>query len=68
VGYSNKKGQFCLSVDDIQSVYKQFDLLYINRIQFQTTNQMNKKNKEAEQPSFKPALSKESYAIAQKYR
>lgn len=34
VGFFNAKGQYCIRPEDLPIIYKQFDLLYVNRIQF----------------------------------
>ncbi|CDW71596.1 UNKNOWN [Stylonychia lemnae] len=60
VGFFNKKGQFCLRSEDISIIYRQFDLLNVNRIQHLGRLQQEKRNNQRHDHSFKPQISKKT--------
>eukprot|EP00347_Sterkiella_histriomuscorum_P024180 403332030 len=68
VGYFNLKGQYCIRPEDLSIIYKQFDLLNVNRIQYTGRVQQDKKTQQKQEHSFKPQLSKKTEGIASQYR
>ena len=66
IGFYNQKNQFCLRSVDLPIICKQFDLLYINRIQHLGKVQLEKKQRAINQDhSFQPKVNQKSQAIAQ---
>jgi hypothetical protein len=72
LGFLNNKGQFCLRTDDLAVLSKQFDLLYLNRIQNLKKILAEKRGLQqsprSEAATFKPQISHKTEQIAIQYR